>query len=142
MPKVSVNEAIVDQRQQARLDKEVLVDKEVLTRCRAANLLARIVHERASEKSAFALRKLTELDRRCALLISRLSPGPTKANYQCERMLRILTRVDQAEALANEVLAADIGANIDALAEKLAKVMEDIGFSATEILGHQRNIHR
>lgn len=132
MPEISVNELWADQKERMRCEKASL------DRCRFSNMLARMIHERASANSDSAVLKSIELNQRLTLLISRLIPDQAKSSYPRGALLRVLTRVDQAEAFANELLAADVGANIDTLAERLGKLIEDIGFSVIEVLDRER----
>jgi hypothetical protein len=132
MAEPSVNELIAAERERIRSAREILC------LCRAANIAARELHDRATANCAMALQKYAELDQQFALLISRLRSGQPKCSYQQGPLLRVLTRVDQAEAFANEVLAADLGANVDLLAERLAKLIEDIGFNVIEALERER----
>jgi hypothetical protein len=132
MAETSVTGLVAAEREQIRCAREILC------LCRAANIAARELHDRATANNAIALQKYAELDQQFALLISRLGSGQPKCSYQRGPLLRVLTRVDQAEAFANEVLAADLGANVDSLAERLTKLIEDIGFNVAEALERER----
>jgi hypothetical protein len=52
--------------------EQIRCTSEILSFCRAANIAARELHDRATANSAIALQKYAELDQQLGLLISRL----------------------------------------------------------------------
>jgi hypothetical protein len=134
MSQISVNDWIADERQRTQRQREII------DCCRLANQSARIAFELAAAHSDRALVKSAQLDQRLTMLLSRLPSPQLGARDQGRPLLRILAQLDQADAAASAILTSNAGTDIDALAETLGKLIEEMETNLAQLIQGQRTI--
>jgi hypothetical protein len=113
-------EAIRAQHQQ-----ELSRDRLNVERCHEHNAAVRTVAENAQLHSDLAMKRALELSRRLAELSKTLFNRPRNTNRQ-PALVRMIGRLDQAQAAADEILSADAGQRLDSLAEVLGRLVEEM----------------
>jgi hypothetical protein len=118
--------------------QQIQLERELLAKTRKMSLASRNTFAVARANSDAAVAKSVELDQRLSDLIDRVTGRPASETCRRQPLLRILSQLDQAEAATCQILATDVGHDVDELAVSLGRLVEEMARDVQQLIEVQR----